>query len=208
MQSVAEDDTLPAKTIEALVAENRDRDSPVLDLQIPLLRLLDTHGTGHLLDKLRSVTGEWEVAMATDHLWQSLPSSPGIYMFVWRPEFRFPMGQHDRPDSISYILYIGQSGSDAGSQTLKDRYKDYRRFLAGPPERLWEPTPVQTRTTKLARFLTLRPLEYWYCIVKDPAEVDLLEDQLIKVFNPPLNGPRSPKVRPKRPQPAFRNHGT
>jgi len=196
------------KTLEALIAEHRDRESPVLELEVPLLRLLDSHGIGHLVDKLRKVAGEWEVAMATDHLWQSLPKEPGIYMFVWRPEFRFPMGQDDRPDSMSYILYVGQTGRDTSTQTLADRYRNYRRYLAGSPEKLWEKTPVQTRATKLARFLTLRPLEYWYCTVSDPAEVDLLEDQLIKLLNPPLNGPRSPKVRPKPPQPAFRRPGT
>lgn len=196
--------TSPPKTFEALVAEHRDRVSPVLELQVPLLRLLDANGLAHFTTKIQTVAAGWEVAMATDHLWESLPSTPGLYMFVWRPEFRFPMSQHDRPDSLSYILYIGQTGGEGSAQTLKDRYKDYRRFLAGSPAQLWEPGPfAETRKTKLARFLTLRPLEYWYCVVKSPAEVDLLEDQLIKLLNPPLNGPRSPKVRLKPPQPAF-----
>lgn len=193
-----------AKTLEALVAEQRDNPSPVLDLQVPLLRLLDSHGTTHLMDKVRSVASSgWEVAMATERLWQSLPKQPGLYMFVWRPEFRFHMGQHDRPDSLSYILYVGQSGRGLSAQTLADRYKDYRKYLSGSPEKLWEPSPVETRQTKLARFLTLRPLEHWCCVVPNSAEVDLLEDQLIKLFNPPLNGPRSPRVRPRPPQPAF-----
>lgn len=196
---------MAGKTIEALVAEHRDRESPVLELQVPLLRLLDSHGLKHLMEKVERVAnGGWEVALATDTLWHSLPKEPGLYMFVWRPEFRFQMGQHDRPDSLSFVLYVGQTGSEKSSRTLAERYRDYRRFISGNAEKLWEEVPVETRATKLGRFLTLRPLEYWYCVVPDQSEVDLLEDQLIKLLNPPLNGPRSPRVKFMKPQPAFK----
>lgn len=189
------------KTLGEVVAEHRDSPSPVLSLDVPLLRLLDGPGCGSLDKKLREVAGEWEVMLAKERLWESLPKSPGIYMFVWRPTFRWHVSA--RPDSVCYYLYVGQTGAGASGATLRDRYKSYTKYLAGSPDKLWEEPAVRTRTSTFERYLKLEPLEFWYTVVQSPSEVNLLEDQLIKLLMPPLNGQRAPKVRLTTPRPAF-----
>lgn len=194
------------KTLAELVAEHRDSPSPVLTLEVPLLRLLDGQGCANLSKKLREVAGEWEVMLAKERLWESLPKAPGIYMFVWRPKFRWHVSA--QPDSISYFLYVGQTGAGTSGATLRERYKGYAKYLAGPPDKLWEEPAVKTRPTTFERYLKLQPLEFWYTVVNDPTEVDLLEDQLIKLLMPPLNGQRAPRVRLTTPQPAFPRPGS
>lgn len=198
--------TARRKTLAQLVAEQRDEPSPTLELQIPLLRLLDVPYCEDLNNKLRAVAGEWEVMMATERGAESLPSQPGLYMFVWRPPLRFRAPQ--RPDSFAYILYVGKAGSEQSDSTIKVRYRSYTRYLAGEPDKLWEEPVVRTRPTELARYLNLRPLEFWYTVIADRDEVSLLEKQLIKTLNPPLNGQQVPKVRLTTPQPAFRRPGS
>ena len=203
--------------LAAALAENRDRDSPTLSLDVPLLRLVDPRQCSHMTEKMAKIASEWEVQTATERLWEARPKQPGVYMFVWRPALRFAVSPATAaqtktmpavmPDSLSYVLYVGQTGAGGGSGTFYQRYKSYTTYVAGDPARLWEEPPVVTRQSRLARFLTLRPLEFWYAIVDDAGEIDWLEDQLMKLLNPPLNGPKSPKVRPRKPEPVMRQPG-
>ncbi len=193
------------KTLPELLAEQRDEASPTLDLQIPLLRLLDVPLCEALNKKLHEVAGEWEVMMATERAAESLPDEPGLYMFVWRPHLKFRAPQ--RPDTFATILYVGKAGADPSDSTIRDRYRTYTRYLASEPDKLWEEPVVRTRHTLLTRYLKLEPLEFWYTVIPDRQEVTQLEKQLIKILNPPLNGQESPKVRLTTPQPAFRRPG-
>jgi len=204
--------TIPEdQRLMAALAENRDRHSPLLELDVPLLRLIDPRQCSHMTTKMATIAGEWEVRVATERLWEELPLETGVYMFVWRPTLRFKvspvLAKKARtipsviPDSLSYVLYVGQTGASGGSGSFHQRYKSYTSYLAGNPAELWEERPVQTRHSRLARFLTLRPLEFWYAVVKDPNEIDWLEDQLMKLLNPPLNGPKSPRFALERPNP-------
>ncbi|WCO66239.1 hypothetical protein PO878_17190 [Iamia majanohamensis] len=195
------------RTFADLVAANRDRPSPMLDSSWALQRLLDPE-VSHLVRALEAHCGEWEVHQATQRLWQALPEQPGIYMFVWRPEFRFHLAGQGRCDALHQILYVGRSGGANSSRTLRDRYRDYLKFLSGSPERIWEAEGVSTRSSRLKRYLPLRPLEFWFSVVEDPFQVAPLEDRLIKVLNPPLNDSLTPKGRPKSPEPAFRMPST
>lgn len=178
------------------------------------LRLLDRAGTQTLNDDLRTVGGPWEAYEATERLWEMLPDSPGLYMFVWRPWFRFDVAETSaaagppKPDSVSQILYIGQAGASNENQgnTLKQRYKSYRRHIRADPKILWTPSQPMTRP-QLSRYLALRPLEYWFTVVEDRSEIKSLETRLLAMFNPPMNKNELPKIKSrfKAPQPAFAN---
>lgn len=179
-----------------------------------LLRLLDRAGTGALCRDLADLGNGWEVFEATERLWERLPDQPGLYMFVWRPWFRFTMmetavAETTRPDSTSQILYIGQAGSstnDTGN-TLRLRYKSYRKFIRSDPNGLWAAPPtLRISRPTLLEYLALRPLEYWFTVVEDRSTIKGLEARLLNMFNPPLNQAGLPKTigaRTKSPQPAF-----
>lgn len=194
-----------------LVHRHRDEPSPVLPTEWPLLRLLDSFGSKALTEDLKEAAQPWEAKEATDRLWEVLPDSPGLYMFVWRPWFRFNMAEtlrtdDSKPDSVSQILYIGQagaSGTNSGS-TLKQRYKSYSKHIRGDPRELWAPALPMTRP-QLARYLSLRPLEYWFTVIEDRREIKPLESRLISMFNPPMNKNELPKIKSrfKAPQSAF-----
>ena len=194
--------------LEHLIHRHRDEESPTLSVDWALLRLLDRAGTGALCQDLTDLGDGWEVCEATERLWENLPDQPGLYMFVWRPWFRFTMmetaaGVPPMPDSTSQILYIGQAGSSIyeTGNTLKIRYKSYRRFIRSEPSRLWAPTLRISRPTRL-EYLALRPLEYWFTVVEDRSAIKSLEARLLNMFNPPLNQAGLPKTIGARAKPA------
>lgn len=190
---------------DALV-EHRDDPTPFLDLQLPLLKLLDVAYCKSVNKKLRDVAGEWEVMLATQHAADRLPAEPGLYMFVWRPALRFQ--SRAKPDSFAYILYVGKAGAEKSDSTIKKRYREYTRYLAGEPDLLWREPLVRDRRNKFGRYLKLEPLELWYTVIPDRQEVSRLERQLVHMLNPPLNDQMTPKGRLTAPQPAFRPPGT
>lgn len=192
--------------IERLVARHRDEPSPALRVDWGLLRLLDERHCRNLELDLADQAGEWEINRATPELHQSLPDQPGLYMFVWRPVFQFRIAEQRRSGSLYQILYIGQAGGagNGSSNTLRGRYRDYIGFLQSEPAQMWAEPAGRTRKEVLARYLTLRPLEYWWTIVKDREFIASLEDRLIKLLNPPGNINRGPVLRPGTPQPALR----
>lgn len=198
--------------ISRLVLRHRDEPSPTLPVEWPLLRFLDAAGTDTLVTDLSAAGTAWEVYEATERLWEHLPASPGLYMFVWRPWFRFRIAQPSsstsqlKPDAVSQILYIGQAGAsdDKTGNTLKSRYKGYCRHIRADPHVLWSPTLRMTRPD-LSRYLALRPLEYWFTEIHDRSQIKSLERRLINMFNPPINLRDLPKVRShfRTAQPAF-----
>lgn len=189
--------------LTALVAKHRDRDSPTLAVELALQRLLDVRDCLALQNTVAAVAGPWEAHAASERLYENLPAEAGIYMFVWRPPFHFDVHQGRRPFDLTQVLYVGRAGGGSSTNTLKARYKDYRKYLRGDPAGLWEEGEPITRPTRLARYLTLRPLEYWCAVISDPAEVDSVEARLTKLLNPPLNKDRRPKLRPKPAVEAF-----
>jgi hypothetical protein len=195
-----------------LVARHRDDPSPELSIQWALLRLLDQRGSNALVDDLKASSGPWEAYEARERLWEVLPGEPGVYMFVWRPWFRFHMAEPTttapvgKPDSVAQILYIGQAGAsdgDSGS-TLRERYKSYCKYLRAEPDSLWDRHPPTTRH-QLFRYLALRPLEYWFTVIPDRSQIKGLETRLLATFNPPMNKQERPLIRARAaaPRPAF-----
>jgi hypothetical protein len=195
--------------LDRLISRHRDKPSPTLSVEWALLRLLDGNGTNVLTQDLEDLCDPWEVFDATASLTDMLPDKPGLYMFVWRPLFRFSLAEvspeagPQKPDSVSQILYIGQAG-DNSSHTLRNRYKSYRNYLTADPSSLWDSAGRFSRS-ELMRYLTLRPLEYWFTVIEDRSEIKGLEQRLLAMFNPPMNKIDIPKIKSqfKTPQKAF-----
>lgn len=181
-----------------LVSRYREEDSPALHVDMGLLRMLDEPGCKSLEADLEEHAGRWEIYTATDKLADALPDEPGLYMFVWRPPFQFRI---DGPSEGTFpqILYIGQAGGAAKDfgNTIRARYKDYRKHLRGNAEELWTQEEPTTRSQRLSRYLSLRPLEFWCATTMDRSRIENLEKRLIRLHNPPLNQRSRPKLRGK-----------
>ncbi|WP_405848588.1 hypothetical protein OG211_14805 [Streptomyces niveus] len=159
--------------------------------------MLDAESCEQLAEDLVEFASPWEIHRATEDLAPALPDEPGLYMFVWRPAFQFNVGSKSLHGSFPQLLYIGQAGAshtDYGN-TIRQRYKDYRRFLRGNPESLWTETEPTNRDQRLARYLPLQPMEFWCSTVKERNRIEGLEKRLIRLYNPPLNDRGRPKLR-------------
>lgn len=191
---------------EKLVTRHQDAPSPRLSHDWALLRLLDRRHCHSLQSDLEQEAGPWEVHdHVTERLWEALPDEPGLYLFLWRPPFRFNVEGKRRPGDLAQVLYVGQAGAGTGkTRTIKDRFKDYRRHLGGNPSNLWEGTHPTTRNTMLNRYLTLRPLEFWCTVVQDRQDIGHLENRLLKLLNPPCNAQLLPNLVQLPAQPAFK----
>jgi hypothetical protein len=189
-----------------LVRQYRDSPSPVLPNQLALLRLLDKAGCETLRGDLQRHGLPWEVRMATQRTWEMIPDQPGLYMFVWRPWFRFDVAEEQRPIDLVQVLYVGQAGSGKYRQaTLRSRYKTgYSKYFPSDPARLWEEREVLRRNDRLERYLSLQPLEYWFTVIEAREQIGLLEDRLLQMLNPVINRDRRPKLVRGAAQPAFR----
>jgi hypothetical protein len=194
--------------LDRLVSRHRDKPSPTLSVEWAFLRLLDGNGSNVLMEDFEELCDSWEIFDATPSLTDMLPEKSGLYMFVWRPWFRFslaevsPKAGPKKPDSISQILYIGQAGDNSG-HTLRNRYKSYIHHIEADPRCLWD--LAGRSRSDLMRYLTLRPLEYWFTVIEDRSEIKSLEQRLLAMFNPPMNKVDIPKIKSqfKAPQKAF-----
>jgi hypothetical protein len=191
---------------DRVVARHRDEPSPALPVDWGILRLLDERHCRGLQHDLADWATEWEVQRATPDLHKSLPDEAGLYMFVWRPPFEFEVAEQMRAGGIHQIIYVGQAGGagNGSANTLRLRYRDYQDFLKREPSAMWAEPVGAGRRDVLSRYLTLRPLEYWFSIVKDRARIVNLERRLIQLLNPPGNITGGPVLRPSRPVPALR----
>lgn len=180
-----------------VVQRYREDDSPALQIEVGLLRMLDATNSEQLASDLREFASPWEIHQATEDLSPALPDEPGLYMFVWRPPFQFHVGAMPTHGSFPQLLYIGQAGAsnnDRGN-TIRLRYKDYRRHLRGNPEDLWTQAEPENRNQRLTRYLSLRPLEFWCATIPERNRIEGLEKRLIRLYNPPLNDRGRPKLR-------------
>lgn len=192
-------------TIEDLVVRHHDSPSPRLTHDWALLRLLDERFCTTLAKDLGTDAGQWEVfENVTQRLHENLPDEPGLYMFVWRPPFAFDVDSKLRSGDLAQVLYVGMAGGASGSKnTIRERFKNYRKHVGSDPASLWEATVPKTRMSLLGRYLTLRPLEFWCSVVPDRANVAPLEKRLLKLLNPPCNGQLLPALVVEPREPAF-----
>lgn len=198
--------TTPEPLIRSVIRHSVE-DSPALEIQLGIAPMLDVPAHKVLQDDLRADASPWEAHVAAESLTDVLPEQPGLYMFVWRPSIRLVMAD-ETESSFHQVLYIGQAGgSGQGGNTIRNRFKDYRKHLRGDPEALWTQEPPTTRTARLTHYLALRPLEFWFSTVEDRSKIRNLESRLINLYNPPLNSQSRPRLRARVstiPRPALR----
>lgn len=170
----------------------------------PLLRLLDVDHCD-VVSKALMAAGEWEIRTAVPDL--QLPTSPGLYVFVWHPTMALMAAQAPRERTFPFILYLGRTGAGTSQNTLASRYKHvYSKYLSGDPAELFSREQPADRAARLSRYLRLRPLEFWYLEIADQNKIAQLEKRLIKILAPPLNSQHNPSriaVRGGRAVPAF-----
>lgn len=189
-----------------LICKHRDEPACTLDFRPCIPKLIDSQLCRNLDRLMRQHGPKWERLTAVQTLHTSLPSTTGVYMFVWRPEIEFHVDPGVK-ERISWIIYIGKAGIEGGTHdTIKSRYRsEYSKYVGRDASGLWRREAVKTREEKLSRFLTLRPLEYWFLPLEDACvhEIALIERQLIRLFCPPLNKHYGASLRSGKREPAF-----
>jgi hypothetical protein len=166
--------------------------------------LIDAPFCRSLTEELALGDRAWEVHLATPDLWQQLPESPGLYMFVLTPQLRLRRAHPQGFSMLPRTLYVGKAGSTDGNGSLKARYRsEYQHYVCRDPERLWEEIVVSDRKALMRKYLNVAPLHYWYLEIAERDTIRRLETSLIKLLNPPLNSQGVTKMRISPPVPAF-----
>jgi hypothetical protein len=169
--------------------------------------MLDVVSHETLQDDLKQHASLWHCLKAGTDIADQLPERPGLYMFVWCAAMNVYMADATERN-FHQILYIGQAGgSRSRGNTIRNRFKDYRKYLRGEPESLWAGSQLSRRDDHLSHYLALRPLEYWFATVANQDMIPSLEQRMIELYNPPGNIQGRPRlrVRPQPPRPALRN---
>lgn len=192
--------------LKNLVHKHRDEYAAVLEFFPRIEKLVDGDHCKEIEKFVHSHGAVWEKQSATSDLSDVLPKEKGIYMFVWMPAFNFCFGGSKKEASI-WILYVGKAGVDDGTHdTIRNRYQsEYRKYIAADQTLLWDDSPHETRELRLKKFLNLWPLQFWYLPLGGVSNknIELIEKQLIRLFNPPLNTIHTRRLRPSKTEPAF-----
>lgn len=188
-----------------LVHKYRDEAATPLSFEPAIEILIDSVHCESLVKSIHQGGSKWERMVATPALAAMLPAERGLYMFVWRPMLALKFAQPPNEERFCWVLYVGKAGqSDGTSDTLKDRYgSEYCKYVAKDATCLWDETPAESREERLSRYLTLRPLEYWYLTLDNVRDIEVLEKRLIRMLRPPLNQQHGRRLRPGKPVPAF-----
>lgn len=194
-----------------LLVKFRDEPSHSISFEPCLGRLMDSLECRALTEVLHDEGFRWERRVATPTLWSMLPDERGLYMFVWCPELMFRCENRQDSSATDYerllwVMYVGKAGVEDGqSDTLKQRFKNgYAKYVGEDPSPLWNRRPQENtrREELLARYLTVRPLEFWYLVLEDVDDIRTLEKRLIKALNPPLNKQHGRRLILGKPEPA------
>lgn len=190
---------MSASAFQRVLSRHKDDDPPRLKFEPPLDRLMDEGHCAQIMADLEEVAPDgWEVIPATPTAWRKLPADTGLYMFVWAPKLELRLAEPvNARKSFPWILYVGQAGGSGTGSTLKSRYrKEYAGLVGGDLEILWSSSDFSRRKERLNRFLSLVPIEYWFCVVKDTERIGALESQLYNLLAPPLNERGGRRLRP------------
>lgn len=100
-----------------------------------------------------------------------LPDNPGLYVFTLELEYpSFP--------NHGYILYVGKTGADASTRTLKQRFADYLR----------EKTSIRARPAVQYMLQNWEgDLTFYYTSIVNKQRISRLEDSLIEATKPLIN---------------------
>jgi len=186
-----------------VLALHRNDPSVSLDCCLPLYYQMDTDFCEATSAELSTYGTAWEVHRATKDLWRQLPKESGVYLFVLEPSLNLRL-TNGMARPATTVIYVGRAGAADAPATLKDRYRgEYSRLVGGDPNVLWEEGFARTRVERLKKYLTVKPLNYWYSIIEDLSKIRQVEANLIKIFNPPLNVAGRARVKLEKPKPAF-----
>ncbi|MGH6678420.1 MAG: hypothetical protein ACREDL_05705 [Bradyrhizobium sp.] len=190
--------------VREALARHREDPPPGLTMTVPIHHLMDRDFCGVVTSDLSKFCATWEKRLATPDLWKQLPAVSGVYMFVFASTLVF------RTDAgslcPSWVLYIGRAGSADSNRTIRGRYQgEYSKHIGKSPEALWSAGAPATRDDRMAQYLTIYPLQYWFTTMSDRSQIPTIEDRLIKLLAPMMNGRQLPHFRPQTPQAAFRS---
>jgi hypothetical protein len=190
-------------------ALGRHREDPPCgaSMVLPIHHQMDEDFCSAVTQDLRTHGAHWERRLATETLWQQLPAETGIYMFVFTSTLSLQMAGHaSNTFSPAWVLYVGRAGSPDSHRTIRDRYKgEYCKYVGADPEILWSEHYPTTRAERLARFLAIHPLQFWYATILDRTKIPILEDRLIKLLGPLINSRQQPRLRALPAEAAFRS---
>jgi len=186
-----------------LLHKFRDEVASSLQFQPSIELLMDNQFCSSIVRQVHKTGILWERKIAVDSLGYSLPDVTGLYMFVWRPTLEFRFDASREAERLCWILYIGKAGTEGGSKdTIRNRYlSEYSKYVGKDPSCLWDQRTPTSREDRLARYLTLRPLEYWFLEIDHIPDIPILERKLIRMMQPPLNRHHGPKIRLGKPVP-------
>ena len=182
--------------VRDVLARHREDPSVALPFEFAIYWQLDQEVGATLAKDLEDHGAKWEIRRAIPSLWTSIPACSGLYMFVYKTPLKFHCA-HDDQIHPRWVLYVGRAGSAEKKGSLKQRYKDeYQQYVGGHPEALWNADRPTNRVERLRKYLTIYPLEYWFCCVDNHAAIPLLEERLIRLLSPPLNDKSRLKLKP------------
>jgi len=135
---------------------------------------------------LDSSCTKWERYSAQVGMHELAPNRPGLYMFVWAPP-SLALKTDTASLSFRIPIYIGKAEGSL-QERLRSEYNAILREAS--PDSFWINSPGENRKTRLLRYFSLKPLEYWCCISSNPDLLPNLESRLVRLFNPPGNKQR------------------
>lgn len=190
--------------VRQTLARHREDPPQGMGLTLPIHHQMDQDFCGAVSADLSKHCGAWEKRLATPDLWKQLPAESGVYMFVFASKLVFQTATASF--SPTWVLYVGRAGNATSNRTIRDRYQgEYCKYIGKDPEILWSTNAPTCREERMARFLTIYPLQYWFTTIADRSQIPNIEDRLIKLLAPTLNERQQPRLRPQAPQTAFRS---
>ncbi len=192
-------------SLTELIRLNPGEIGRVIPFNLPSALLADHAHCSSLTDLMlrASRDGGWEVHPASTISESTIPESPGIYMFVWCPELRFPRSSPNDHKQLTLVLYVGQAGGSRTQGTLRTRFREYQPFIGAHAEVLWDEAPLDSRTRRKQCYLSLEPLEYWFLACEADSDIDGIERRLFDLLKPPMNKQRPKGLRVGPTEPAF-----